>query len=111
MGLEPDVRRSEANFDVRCEWGENGIRELLPGSEVVIIVDVFSFTTSVDVAVSRGVEVFPFQWGEDTAAAGFAEEMEAVPASPRAGIGPDHKRRRLRWKGGNLRGVSSRKSL
>lgn len=76
------------SFDVRCEWGDNGLRELLPGTDVVIIIDIFSFTTSVDVAVSRGVEVFPYRWGEHTEAAAFADEIRAVLATPRAGDGP-----------------------
>jgi hypothetical protein len=33
----------QSGFDVRCEWGENGIRHLAHGADAVIIVDVLYF--------------------------------------------------------------------
>lgn len=47
---------------VRFEWGPNGLRRLAPGSDVVVIVDVLSFTTAVDVALGRGATVLPYRW-------------------------------------------------
>ncbi len=49
----------QRQFDVRCEWGSQGLGALAE-SDVVIVVDVLSFTTSVEIAVSRGVTVFPY---------------------------------------------------
>jgi 2-phosphosulfolactate phosphatase len=40
----------------------------LAPADVIIVVDVFSFTTCVDVAVSRGVAILPYAWNDSTAA-------------------------------------------
>jgi 2-phosphosulfolactate phosphatase len=72
----------QAPFDIRCEWGLQGVKQIAP-SEVIIIVDVLSFTTSVDVAVSRGATIFPYRWKDETATA-YAKEREAEVASSRS---------------------------
>lgn len=69
-------------FDVRCEWGEHGVMVLAPISDVVIIVDVLSFSTCVDVAVARGAVVFPYR-GRGEQAADFAASVNAELAGPR----------------------------
>src|SRR5689334_5660564 len=56
----------QAPFDVRCEWGFAGIERLAP-ADVIIIVDVLSFTTTVDVALSRRVTILPFGYDESSA--------------------------------------------
>lgn len=56
----------QQEFDIRCEWGEHGVAVLAPISDAVIIVDVLSFSTSVDIAVQQGAIVFPYRWRDDT---------------------------------------------
>lgn len=51
---------TQSEFDIRLEWGEHGVNLLAPVSDVVIIVDVLSFTTSVEIATHRRATVFPF---------------------------------------------------
>ncbi|RJQ74550.1 hypothetical protein D5S17_22430 [Pseudonocardiaceae bacterium YIM PH 21723] len=50
---------------VRFEWGPEGLRALLEDCAVVIVVDVLSFTTSIDIAVSRGAVIRPLPWGAE----------------------------------------------
>lgn len=70
------------NFDIHCEWGENGVRELAPFYDVVIIVDVLSFSTSVTVAVNQGATVYPFLYRDETAEA-YARSLGAELAVSR----------------------------
>jgi 2-phosphosulfolactate phosphatase len=67
-------------------WGRNGLHAGLPDSDVVIIVDVLSFSTAVDVATGCGAFVFPYAYGRDDAAA-YAAEQSAMLAQPRAATG------------------------
>lgn len=66
----------QAEFDVRCEWGIQGVQQLAPISDVLLIVDVLSFSTSVEVAVSRGATIFPWRWR----AASAQEYADAIGA-------------------------------
>lgn len=52
---------AQEEFEIRCEWGAEGVSRLAPISDVVIIVDVLSFSTSVAIAVSRGATIFPYR--------------------------------------------------
>ena len=67
-------------FDIRCEWGLEGLQELLPASRAVVIVDVLSFTTSVDIAAGNGALVYPFRSKDQTAAA-YARSRDALMAN------------------------------
>lgn len=67
---------------VRCEWGEHGVATLAPGCDVVIIVDVLSFTTCVDVATAREAIVYPLRYRDGDAEC-FAKELGALVARPR----------------------------
>lgn len=72
----------QADFEVRCEWGEKGISQLAPISDVVVIIDVLSFSTCIDIANSRGAIVFPYQWKDESTRA-FAQSVDAEVAGKR----------------------------
>ena len=69
-------------FDIRCEWNSAGLRHLAESSDAIVIVDVFSFSTCVDIAVCRGAVVYPYRWRDATAAA-YAQSLGAVLADRR----------------------------
>ena len=64
---------------IRCEWGHAGVAALAPHCDAIVIVDVLSFSTSVDLATSRGAVVFPYLFRDETAEA-YAEEQGALLA-------------------------------
>jgi 2-phosphosulfolactate phosphatase len=69
-------------FDVRCEWGEAGLRQLLADSDALAIVDVLSFSTCVDIAVSNGAAVYPYRRRHEAAVA-YARSLGALLADHR----------------------------
>lgn len=83
--MNPEHR--QARYPIRCEWGLDGARAVAPGAEIVVVVDVLSFTTCVTVAADRGVEVFPHRW-RDESAAGLAAEHDASLAVGRSSARP-----------------------
>ncbi|MDP9395026.1 MAG: 2-phosphosulfolactate phosphatase [Actinomycetota bacterium] len=54
--------------DVELEWGPVGAGILAARCDVLVVVDVLSFTTSVTVAVGRGALVWPHPWRDGTEA-------------------------------------------
>jgi 2-phosphosulfolactate phosphatase len=72
----------QSPFAVRFEWGERGLEAIGPDSGVIVIVDVLSFCTCVDVAAARGAAVLPYHWRDDTAAR-YAAEQRAILADGR----------------------------
>jgi 2-phosphosulfolactate phosphatase len=75
--------QAQERWDIRCEWGALGLAALAPASDVVVIVDVLSFSTCVEIAVARQAEVFPYLWGDERAV-GFANGIMGGPGSGRS---------------------------
>jgi 2-phosphosulfolactate phosphatase len=73
------VYYEQAEYEIRCEWGQEGVVRLAPRSDVVVIVDTLSFSTCVDIAVGRGAVVYPCKWAEASAAE-FANRVGGVVA-------------------------------
>ncbi len=61
---------SQSQFDIRFEWGVQGLHAI--DADVVIIVDILSFSTCVDIAVGNSAIVYP--QGYDTPARQFPHE-------------------------------------
>lgn len=76
VGVRSPIR---AEFpDARpASWGLTGCTAM--AADAAVIVDVFSFSTSVYIACERGMAVYPFRW-RDARATHFAEKMAAVLA-------------------------------
>jgi 2-phosphosulfolactate phosphatase len=72
----------QAEHDLRCEWGLDGLFALQAACDAIVIVDVLSFSTAVDIAVSRGAAVLPYRWKDDSAQR-FAIEHDALVADAR----------------------------
>ncbi|WP_168626176.1 2-phosphosulfolactate phosphatase [Cryobacterium sp. BB307] len=86
---------SQNQYQVRFDWGIEGARTVAADVDVIVVVDVLSFTTMVGIALEYGIEVLPF---DGTDAARYASEHAAVVAGKRgsplslspASVGPEH---------------------
>jgi 2-phosphosulfolactate phosphatase len=67
---------------VALEWGPVGARTLAERSDVVVVVDVLSFSTALTIAVERGALVWPHVGGES--ARQLARDIGAVLAGNRS---------------------------
>jgi 2-phosphosulfolactate phosphatase len=76
----------QEDYRVRLDWGPTGARA--GRADLSVVVDVLSFSTSVCIAVERGMQVCPSPWRGAEAAA-FAERHDAVLAVGRADAAKD----------------------
>ncbi|HYF72804.1 MAG TPA: 2-phosphosulfolactate phosphatase [Nocardioides sp.] len=81
--MTDDSAHGQRRYRVRVDWGPTGAAAIADGADVAVVVDVLSFTTTLGVAVERGMTVYPFRWRDERAAA-YAEERDAVLASGRS---------------------------
>jgi 2-phosphosulfolactate phosphatase len=70
---------TQASFELRCAWGLQGLSILAPTSDAVVIVDVLSFSTAVDIALSRAARVYPYR-GTYEQARSYALSLGAILA-------------------------------
>lgn len=72
----------QSEFDLRCEWGSQGVAQLAPISDVVVIVDVLSFSTCVEVATNNDAIIFPYA-SKDESVIDYANSIQAELGSHR----------------------------
>ena len=76
-----------AHAPVRFDWGPTGAAAISAGADIAVVVDVLSFTTTLCVAVERGMTVLPYLWNDERAAA-YAESRSATLAVGRLEASP-----------------------
>ena len=72
---------------VLAELGLSGLEALRDKVAVLVIVDVLSFSTAIDVAMSRGAAVYPFSSDDKAGAQAAADRVGAVLAQTRGASG------------------------
>ena len=71
-------------YRCRLEWGRRGARAAAARGDVLVVVDVLSFSSAVATAVARGGVVYPCAWEDDPAA--FGARVGAEVAVPRGDV-------------------------
>ena len=69
----------QTEYDIACEWSAEGVSMLAPTADVVIVVDILTFTTCVEFATNQGAIIFPYRWKDETTY-DFAEKVNAEVA-------------------------------
>ncbi|MFD8003430.1 2-phosphosulfolactate phosphatase [Streptomyces mirabilis] len=75
----------QQEYGVRFEWGAGGAERVAGGVGCLVVVDVLSFSTSVNVAVEAGTRVHPYAWRDETASV-FARDNAAELAVGRRAV-------------------------
>jgi 2-phosphosulfolactate phosphatase len=81
----PAAEHGQTAYDRRLDWGPTGALALVADAragDVAVVVDVLSFTTTLTLAVERGIDVYPYPWATSDAAT-YAAERDAVLARGR----------------------------
>lgn len=71
---------------VRLEWGPTGAAAVAAEADIAVVVDLLSFTTTLCVALERGITVYPYPW-RDAGAGEYAAARSAALAVGRLEAG------------------------
>lgn len=74
---------AQDQHNIRMEWGVKGVKTLSESCDIIVIIDVLSFTTCVNIAVENGANVYPYYF-KDERAKDFAESHQAELAQKRS---------------------------
>jgi 2-phosphosulfolactate phosphatase len=88
-GYHRQAAAHQAGYTVKFGWGLAGAAVLAPHSDVVVVVDVITFSTTVSVAIERGCRVYPHPWEPESALA-RARELGAEVAVSRSLVSAEH---------------------
>lgn len=79
---------NQIEFDLRCEWGKKGVEQLASISDVIIIVDVLSFSSCVEICTNNNAIIFPFSTNDESitgkSIVDYARRVGAEAALPMA---------------------------
>lgn len=67
----------QTGFDVRFGWGRRAVRDGVERGDVIVIVDVLSFSTAVAAGVAHGATIFPFEHKDERTARAYATHVGA----------------------------------
>ena len=73
---------TQSGYQIKFEYGLEGIKTLFDFTDIFIIVDILSFSTCVEIATSNDAKVYPFQWANEKAQE-YSKEIDAILASKR----------------------------
>ncbi|WGW13599.1 2-phosphosulfolactate phosphatase [Saxibacter everestensis] len=73
----------QAPYDVHLAWGLEGAERLAADTDIAVVVDVLSFTTTLSVAIDAGMAVYPYRW-LDGSAEQYAASVNAKLAVARS---------------------------
>lgn len=85
---------SQQGYRCRLEWGRRGARVAAERGDVLVVVDILSFSSAVVTAVQHGCVIYPCAWTDDPAALASSLGAEAavgrfdVPARGRFSLSP-----------------------
>ncbi|MBV8149741.1 MAG: 2-phosphosulfolactate phosphatase [Candidatus Eremiobacteraeota bacterium] len=72
-------RTTELGVHVEFEWGLRGLEACADGTDIVVVVDVLSFSTAVSIAIERGATIIPYRFDYESARL-FSEQQNALLA-------------------------------
>jgi 2-phosphosulfolactate phosphatase len=87
---DTDASLGQRRYLIRFDWGVEGTLACGPGSDVLVVVDVLSFSTAVEIGTSRGAIIHPLRWADRDRADDLAERLGGTATS-----GPDRRKRRF----------------
>lgn len=72
----------QLDYTARFDWGYEGVEQVGAASDMIVIIDVLSFSTCVDIVTGRGGIVYPYQVKDESTVA-FAKQKAALLAGKR----------------------------